>query len=87
MYLSEGRLESEGIIGLGAFIFMMIASHFRNGFIQEQKGEKSSNHTYDFDGFCPYYRICSYHYLLKKILACWIFAIHPKSNDLRSLMF
>ena len=25
MYLSEGKLESEGIIGLGAVIFMMVA--------------------------------------------------------------
>ena len=28
MYLSEGRLEREGIIGIGAFIFMMIAAIF-----------------------------------------------------------
>ena len=46
MYLSEGRLESEGIIGLGAFIFMMIAAIFGMVLFKNKKAKSlRTTHT------------------------------------------
>ena len=64
MYLSEGKLEREGIIGLGAVIFMIVAG-ILGTVLYKNKKVKSLRTTHTIlIAFALNYRICSYIYFL-----------------------